>query len=96
MKGLLSLCPAGQEYSVPLESLVEMSCNPYKSWSEEVFVDPTLNILDLSNNKWNLKEFRTIHMPKGESMPQSVAANGLVFFLNPFIHLFQCLVFCLF
>ena len=70
-----------------------MSCNPHESWSEEVFVDPTLNILDLANNKWNMKEFRTIHMPKGESMPQSVTANGSkIYVSDPYngrIHLFE-------
>lgn len=67
--------------------------SPHESWSEEVFVDPTINILDLANNKWNLKEFRTIHMPKGESMPQSVAANGSkIYVSDPYngrIHLFE-------
>ena len=75
------------------EERVSPPLSPHESWNEEVVLDPTINILDLSSKKWNLSEMGRIHMPNQECMPQSVAVDSTrIYVSDPYngqIHFFE-------
>ena len=75
------------------EERVSPPVSPHESWNEEVVNEPTINVLDLANSKWNLTEFQKITVPNQDFMPQSVAADkGQIYVSDPYngaIHKFE-------